>query len=410
MENTKLWALLPTGDPFFKEKILNNMIDLKEDGSFRLDQSYFEYSTGLKMTSSKFSSLFGVQPREPEKELKQIHMDIAASIQEVIEEVVIKITRALAEEFKIENLCLAGGVGLNCVVNGKLLNDKSFKNIWIQPASGDAGGALGAALTYSYQKLKNKRKTNKRDSMKGAYLGPSYENRYIENILNKHKIIFKKDKKRLIIEKTAQELSKGKAVAWFNGRMEFGPRALGNRSILGDPRSEFTQKNLNLKVKFRESFRPFAPAILAEELSDWFELDQESPYMLLVQKVKESQRVSTLDKDKNLIGLDKLKIIRSTIPAVTHVDFSARIQTVHKETNPDFHYLLEKFYELTGFPLLVNTSFNIRGEPIVCSPQDAVKCFLGTDLDVLVMENTIVYKEDINEDLLSDYRESFSLD
>jgi len=406
----KVMGLAPYGKPVFKEKILNNIVDLKEDGSFWLDQSYFDYSTGFKMTSNKFSSMFGIKPRKEENELKQIHMDIAASIQSVTEDILIKITRALAEEFKIENLCLAGGVGLNCVVNGKLLNDNKFKNIWIQPASGDAGGSIGAALTYWYQKLEHNRELVQEDTMKGTYLGPSFKNEYIENVLNKNKITFRKDKKKLIIEKTAEELSKGKAVAWFNGRMEFGPRALGNRSILGDPRSEFTQKNLNLKVKFRESFRPFAPAVLVEELSDWFELDRESPYMLIVQKIKESHRINILDKDSELTGLDKLKLVRSTIPAVTHVDFSARIQTVHKETNPDFHLLLERFYELTGFPLLVNTSFNIRGEPIVCSPEDAIQCFLGTDLDVLVMENNIVYKNQINPNLLHNYKDTFSLD
>ena len=406
----KVMGLAPYGEPRHKDIILDNLIDVKEDGSFRLNMNYFNYATGLTMTNNKFAKLFNMERREPENELLQIHMDIAASIQFVTEEIVLKITRFLFKEFKLPNLCMAGGVALNCVANGKILKDGLFKNIWIQPASGDAGGALGAAQAFYYQELDNKRKILKTDSMKGSYLGPQFTDDEIENELKNCGANYKKLNLDQIIKDTAKALSEEKAVGWFQGRMEFGPRSLGNRSIIADPRSEKMQKNLNLKVKYRESFRPFAPAVLFEKVSEWFEINSESPYMLLVADVKKSKQLQMTNEQKNLFGLDKLNVKRSSIPSVTHVDYSARIQTVHKETNPMFHKLIAEFERITKYPVLVNTSFNVRGEPIVCTATDAFNCFMGTDLDVLVCNNFILYKDNQHKDLISNYENKYELD
>lgn len=406
----KVMGLAPYGEPRFRDIILEKLIDVKEDGSFRLNMDYFNYATGLTMTNNKFAKLFNMKRREPENELSQIHMDIAASIQAVTEKIVLKITRFLFKEFKIPNLCMAGGVALNCVANGKILKDGLFKNIWIQPASGDAGGALGAAQAFYYQELDNKREILKTDSMKGSYLGPQFTDDEVENELKNCGANYKKINLDQIIKDTAKALSEEKAVGWFQGRMEFGPRSLGNRSIIADSRSEKMQKNLNLKVKFRESFRPFAPAVLYEKVSEWFEINSESPYMLLVADVKKSKQLQMTNEQKNLFGIDKLNVKRSNIPSVTHVDYSARIQTVHHETNPTFYKLIEEFERITKYPVLVNTSFNVRGEPIVCSATDAFNCFMGTDLDVLVCNNFILYKENQNEDLLNDYKNKYELD
>ncbi len=406
----KVMGLAPYGEPKFKDIILGKLIDVKEDGSFRLNMDYFNYATGLTMTNNRFAKLFNMKNREQEDNLLQIHMDIAASIQAVTEEIVLKITRFLFKEFQIPNLCMAGGVALNCVANGKILKDGLFKNIWIQPASGDAGGALGAAQAFYYQELDNKREILKTDSMKGSYLGPQFTDDQVENELKNCGANYKKITLDQIIKHTAKLLSEEKAVGWFQGRMEFGPRSLGNRSIIADPRSEKMQKNLNLKVKYRESFRPFAPAVLFEKVSEWFEINSESPYMLLVADVKKSKQLQMTNEQKNLFGIDKLNIKRSSIPSVTHVDYSARIQTVHKETNPIFHKLIEEFERITKYPVLVNTSFNVRGEPIVCSATDAFYCFMGTDLDVLVCNNVILYKQDQNDDLLKDYKNKYELD
>ena len=406
----KVMGLAPYGEPRFKDIILDKLIDVKEDGSFRLNMDYFNYATGLTMTNNKFAKLFNMERREPEDKLLQIHMDIAASIQAVTEEIVLKITRFLFKEFKIPNLCMAGGVALNCVTNGKILKDGFFKNIWIQPASGDAGGALGAAQAFYYQELDNKREILKTDSMKGSYLGPQFTDDQVENELKSCRANYKKLNLDQIIKDTAKALSEEKAVGWFQGRMEFGPRSLGNRSIIADPRSEKMQKNLNLKVKFRESFRPFAPAVLFEKVSEWFEINSESRYMLLVADVKKSKQRQMTNEQKSLFGIDKLNVKRSNIPSVTHVDYSARIQTVHKETNLIFHKLIEEFEKITKCPVLVNTSFNVRGEPIVCSVTDAFNCFMGTDLDVLVCNNFILYKQDQSDDLLKDYKNKYELD
>jgi carbamoyltransferase len=406
----KVMGLAPYGEPKFKSIILDKLIDVKEDGSFRLNMDYFNYATGLTMINNKFAKLFKMERREPENKLLQIHMDIAASIQSVTEEIVLKITRFLYKEFNIENLCMAGGVALNCVANGKILKDGLFKNIWIQPASGDAGGSLGAAQAFYYQELNNKREILKTDSMKGSYLGPQFTDDEVENELKCCGANYKKLNLDQIIKDTAKALSVEKAVGWFQGRMEFGPRSLGNRSIIADARSEKMQKNLNLKVKYRESFRPFAPAVLFEKVSEWFEINSESPYMLLVADVKKSKQLQMTNEQKNLFGIDKLNVKRSSIPSVTHVDYSARIQTVHKETNPAFHKLIEEFEKITKFPVLVNTSFNVRGEPIVCSVTDAFNCFMGTDLDVLVCNNFILYKDKQKKNLLKDYKYKYELD
>ncbi len=406
----KVMGLAPYGEPRFKDIILDNLIDVKEDGSFKLNMNYFNYATGLTMTNNKFAKQFNMERREPENELSQIHMDIAASIQAVTEEIVLKITRFLFKEFKIPNLCMAGGVALNCVANGKILKDGLFKNIWIQPASGDAGGALGAAQAFYYQELDNKREILKTDLMKGSYLGPQFSDDQVENELKNCGANYKKLNLDQIIKDTAKALSEEKAIGWFQGRMEFGPRSLGNRSIIADPRSEKIQKNLNLKVKFRESFRPFAPAILFEKVSEWFEINSQSPYMLLVADVKNSKQIQMTNEQKKLFGIDKLNIKRSSIPSVTHVDYSARIQTVHKETNLKFYRLIEEFERITEYPVLVNTSFNVRGEPIVCTVTDAFNCFMGTDLDVLVCNNFILYKDNQNKNLVKDYKDKYELD
>ena len=406
----KVMGLAPYGEPKFKDIILNKLIDVKEDGSFRLNMDYFNYATGLTMTNNKFAKLFNIEKRDSEDELLQIHMDMAASIQAVTEEIVLKITRFLSKEYKIPNLCMAGGVALNCVANGKILKQGLFKNIWIQPASGDAGAALGAAQAFYYQELDNKRKISKTDSMNGSYLGPQFTDDQVENELKSCGANYKKLTSDQIVTETAKVLSEEKAVGWFQGRMEFGPRSLGNRSIIADPRSEKMQKNLNLKVKYRESFRPFAPSVLFEKVSEWFEINSESPYMLLVADVKKSKQLQMTTEQKRLFGIDKLNIKRSSIPSVTHVDYSARIQTVHKETNSTFYKLIEEFERITKYPVLVNTSFNVRGEPIVCSVSDAFNCFMGTDLDVLVCNNFILYKDSQNKDLLKDYKNKYELD
>ena len=406
----KVMGLAPYGEPRFKDIILGKLIDVKEDGSFRLNMDYFNYATGLTMTSKKFGKLFNMERREPEDNLLQIHMDMAASIQAATEEIVLRITRFLSKEFKLENLCMAGGVALNCVANGKILKEGLFKNIWIQPASGDAGGALGAAQAFYYQELDNKRKILKTDSMNGSYLGPKFSDNQVEDELKSAGANYKKLTLDQLIKDTAKALSEEKAVGWFQGRMEFGPRSLGNRSIIADSRSEKMQKNLNLKVKYRESFRPFAPAVLFEKVSEWFEINCESPYMLLVADLKKSKQLKMTEEQKNLFGIDKLNIKRSSIPSVTHVDYSARIQTVHKETNPLFHKLIEEFERITKYPVLVNTSFNVRGEPIVCSATDAFNCFMGTDLDILVCNNFILYKDNQNKDLLNEYKNKYELD
>jgi len=407
----KVMGLAPYGKPIYKDLILDNLIDVKEDGSFRLDMSYFNFATGLTMTNKKFEKLFGQPVRKKEDELlTQFHMDIASSIQAVTEEIVIKLTKDIAKKYNLKNLCMAGGVALNCVANGKVLANKTFENIWVQPAAGDAGGSLGAALAYWYQELKHKRKINPKDSMEGSYLGPRFENSIIEKELVSLNADFKKNSEEELINILADELSREKTVGWFQGRMEFGPRALGARSILADPRSEKIQKELNLKIKFRESFRPFAPSILSEEVSDWFDINNPSPYMLLVADVKKNIQISMTPEQEKLFGIEKLNIKKSKIPAVTHVDYSARIQTVHQETNLKYHKLIKKFKEITGCPILVNTSFNIRGEPIVCSIKDAFRCFMGTNLDILVIEDFIMYKKNQNQDLHKHYQSEFELD
>jgi len=407
----KVMGLAPYGKPTYKELILKNLIDLKDDGSFRLNMSYFNFATGITMTNKKFNNLFGQPVRKPEEDLlTQFHMDVAASIQAITEEIVLRITKSAAAEYKINNLCLAGGVALNCVANGKVLKNKVFNKIWVQPAAGDAGGSLGAALAYWHQELNNKRFVNQTDDMKGSYLGPKFENNFIEKELKFLKANFKKLKEDEIINILAKELSEEKTAGWFQGRMEFGPRALGGRSILADPRSTKIQKELNLKVKFRESFRPFAPSILSEEVGNWFEIDEASPYMLLVADIKKKIQIAMSPDQENLFGIDKLNVKRSKIPAVTHVDYTARIQTVHKKTNPRYYKLIKKFNELTKCPILVNTSFNIRGEPIVCSIEDAFKCFMGTNLDILVIEDFILFKSDQDQLLKEDYKNQFNLD
>ena len=407
----KLMGLAPYGEPKFYEKIKEYLIDIKNDGSFRLDQSYFNYSTGLTMTNDKFHNLFGKKPRDPKVDnITQFHMDIAASIQKVTENIMIKLTSSLKEEFKINNLCLAGGVALNCVANGQILKNKIFENIWVQPAAGDAGGSLGAALAYWYLELKNIRKIDESDSMQGSYLGPKYDQKYIENELKRLGAVFSVLNDEKLLELTSEDLKKGHAIGWFQGRMEFGPRALGARSILADPRSSSMQKNLNLKVKFRESFRPFAPSILFEDLKNWFNLNVSSPYMLLVATVKENIRNQISTNDESLFGIQKLNIKRSSIPAVTHVDFSSRIQTVHKEKNPKFYNLIKRFKDKTNCPIIVNTSFNIRGEPIVNTPEDAFNCFMGTGLDTLVIGNCFLEKKKQKQSKLVNYKSSFELD
>lgn len=405
----KVMGLAPYGEPKYAALMLEHLIDLKADGSFRLDQRYFNYATGLTMTNRRFAALFGQPVRAGESLLTQFHMDMAASLQAVTEEVVLRLTRALAREYGIPNLCLAGGVALNCVANGKVLRDGAFENLWIQPAAGDAGGAPGAALAAWHGELGQPRVVSG-DAMAGSYLGPEYSQAEIERRLGEAGAKFEVLDETAMIETTAQALSAGAAVGWFQGRMEFGPRALGGRSILGDPRSETMQRALNLKVKFRESFRPFAPAVLREKVADWFELDGDSPYMLLVADVRANRRRSMTEAEKALFGIDKLNVPRSAIPAVTHVDYSARIQTVHAATNPRYHALITAFERLTGVPVLINTSFNVRGEPIVCTPEDSFRCFMGTDLDLLAIGNCVLRKADQDKALHQDYAGKYELD
>ena len=388
----KLMGLAPYGNPIYVKEIKSNLIDIKEDGTFRLDISFFKYHRGFRMTSKKFHKLFGQNPRTNEEEITQFHMDLAASIQKVTEEIILKLSRTLRNETGIENICLSGGVALNCVANGKLLKENIFEDIWIQPASGDAGSSLGAALVVWYQSMKNPRKINPEDSMRGTYLGCSFSNEEIINYLKKIKASFSEKNDEELFQIVAKLLNEGKVIGWFNGRMEFGPRALGARSIIGDPRNKKMQSVMNLKIKYRESFRPFAPSILEKDVSSQFELQTKSPYMLLVAPVKKELCHDIKDDEKELFGIEKLNISRSTIPAVTHVDYSARVQTVTEKTNPRYYKLISEFKRLTGCPSIVNTSFNVRGEPIVCTPQDAYRCFMRTDMDVLILENQILFK------------------
>ena len=405
----KVMGLAPYGEPKYLDQIFEHLVDLKADGSFRLDLSYFNYCTGLTMTNGKFDRLFGAAPRKPDELLTQRHMDLAASIQAATEEIVLRLTRSLREESAIRNLCLAGGVALNCVANGKVLRAGHFDDIYIQPAAGDAGGALGAALAGYHLQLGKERQANG-DAMRGAYLGPEYSQAEIELALGACGARFERLQEAELLEACAQDLAQGKALGWFQGRMEFGPRALGNRSILGDPRSPGMQKTLNLKVKYRESFRPFAPSVLRHRVSDWFELDRESPYMLLVADVVKSRRREMTPQERSLFGIDKLNVPRSDIPAVTHVDYSARVQTVDQATNPRYFALLSSFERKTGCPVLVNTSFNVRGEPIVCTPQDAFRCFMGTELDTLAIGNCYLRKADQDAALKQNYETAFELD
>ncbi len=407
----KVMGLAPYGEPRFAGLILDRLMDLKQDGTFRLDLDYFDYCTGLTMTNDRFASLFGEPVRTPDQPLTQFHMDIAASVQAVTEEVMLRLTRALAAETGAKNLCLAGGVALNCVANGKVLRDGRFERLWIQPAAGDAGGALGAALcSYHLHAGKPRARASNGDSMRGAYLGPGFSQEEIERRLEAAGARFETVSEAAMIERTAQDLAAGRAVGWFQGRMEFGPRALGARSILGDARSPSMQKTLNLRVKYRESFRPFAPSVLREEVGSWFELDEDSPYMLLVADVDEKRRRPMTAEEQALFGIDKLNVARSEIPAVTHVDYSARIQTVHRDTNPAYHALITAFRDLTGCPVIVNTSFNVRGEPIVCTPEDAFRCFMGTDIERLVVGNCLLAKEAQDAGLKPDYKGAFELD
>ncbi len=406
----KLMGLAPYGSPVYESKI-KKLLDIKDDGTFRLDQTYFNYATGLTMTNKKFDTLFGQKPRNPQNErITQFHMDIAASIQKVTEDIMIQLARSIRKEYGIKNLCMAGGVALNCVANGKILKAKIFDNIWIQPAAGDAGGSLGAALALWHIENGNKRKPNLNDDMKGSYLGTEFNQAQIENDLQSIGANFETFNYEEMINKTSDYLSNEKAVGWFQGRMEFGPRALGARSILGDPRSENMQKNLNLKVKYRESFRPFAPSVLREDLSEWFDINVDSPYMLLVAEIEPNKKIEMDENQKKLFGIEKLNIKRSDIPAVTHVDYSARVQTVNKNTNKPYYDLISKFKEKTGCPVIVNTSFNVRGEPIVNTPIDAFNCFMGTDLDYLIIGNCILDKTKQDKSLKKDYSEKFELD
>ena len=407
----KVMGLAPYGEPKYAQTILDNLIDLKDDGSFRLDLGYFDYCTGLTMTNSRFDALFGGPPRDPDSLIGQRDMDLAASIQAVLDEAVLRLTRSLAAETGLRNLCLAGGVALNCVANGKVLRDAAFDAVWIQPAAGDAGGALGAALcAYHLFEGRDRTASGTGDAMKGSYLGPEYAQDEIERRLEAAGARFTVLDDHALLAACAGALADGKALGWFQGRMEFGPRALGARSILGDARSPTMQSVLNLKVKYRESFRPFAPAVLREDVAEWFELDGDSPYMLLVADVAEAHRRAVSEAEQALFGIDRLNIPRSDIPAVTHVDNSARIQTVHGETNPRFHALISRFKDLTGCPVLVNTSFNVRGEPIVCTPEDAFRCFMGTDIELLAVGNCLLAKADQDPALARSYKDAFAPD
>jgi carbamoyltransferase len=408
----KLMGLAPYGEPRFTKLILDKIVDLKEDGTFRLDQTYFDYCTGLTMTNERFDALFGHPARKPEQLLMQFHMDIAASIQAVTEEVILRLARSIRSETGLRNLCLAGGVALNCVANGKIHREKIFERMWIQPAAGDAGGAVGAALAAYHLRNGGARviRPDATDGMSGAYLGPALAQDEIESELTAAGANYAVLGDDEMIDTAARALAEGKALGWVQGRMEFGPRALGGRSILGDPRSPAMQKTLNLKVKYRESFRPFAPSVLLEDVSEWFELDEASPYMLLVAGVRADRCFAMTEAQKRLFGIDKLNVPRSEIPAVTHVDYSARIQTVSRQTNPRYHALISRFRDLTGCPVVVNTSFNIRGEPIVCTAGDAFRCFMGSEIETLTVGNCVLHKQEQNPDLKLDYKGAFDLD
>lgn len=406
----KLMGLAPYGQPKYKQVITEKLVDVKPDGSFRLNLRYFDYCSGLRMTNQAFDDLFGGPARKPSQDLEQRHMDVAASIQSVLDDIVLRLTRSLAHETGVKNLCLAGGVALNCVANGKVLGDGKFNRIWVQPAAGDAGGALGAALAAYHLFKRQARESGPDDSMQGSYLGPAFQQKEIERRLHEVGARFSVVDDNCLVKVCAEALVQEKALGWFQGRMEFGPRALGARSILADARSKSMQSVLNLKVKFRESFRPFAPAVLREDVSDWFKLDGDSPYMLLVADVVEALRREMTPEEQNLFGIEKLNVPRSEIPAVTHVDYSARIQTVHRNTNPRFHSLLQEFKDRTGCPVLVNTSFNVRGEPIVCTPEDAFRCFMGTGIDALAVGNCILWKEQQDQTLKRNYAGAFELD
>jgi len=408
----KVMGLAPYGEPKYAQLIFDHLMDLKPDGTFRLDLDYFNYCTGLTMTNGRFDALFGGPPRNPETRLTQREMDLAASIQAVTEEVVLRLTRSIAQETGAANLCLAGGVALNCVANGKILRDGKFKNLWIQPAAGDAGGALGAALFayHGYKGQPRSEPTGTGDRMKGAFLGPSFAQSECELALHEAGARFRVLEDAEIVASCARDLADGKAVGWFQGRMEFGPRALGARSILGDARSPTMQSILNLKVKYRESFRPFAPSVLRERVADWFELDHDSPYMLLVADVVAQRRKEMTHEQRALFGIEKLNVARSEIPAVTHVDYSARVQTVHSDTNPRYHALITAFERLTGCPVIVNTSFNVRGEPIVCTPHDAFRCFMGTEIDILAIGNCYLRKDEQDAALRQNYESKFQPD
>lgn len=407
----KVMGLAPYGTPKYKDLIYNNLIDVKDDGSFKMNMKYFDYSVGLKMTSNKFHSLFGGPPRKPESELTQKEMDLARSVQEVTEEIVLKIAKNVVKETNKKNLCLAGGVALNCVANGKLLRSELFENIWIQPAAGDAGGAVGSALAVWHLYLKKSRSVNNNDSMKGCYLGPEFTDSFVIDFLDKNKYEYKKLDSESLFDKVADLINDDKVIGWFDGRMEFGPRALGARTIIGDARSSKMQKTMNLKIKYRESFRPFAPSVLAEEISNYFDINTESPYMLLVANVKKEKQIKMSSEQSGYFGLDQLNVVRSDIPAVTHVDYSARIQSVNSQTNPRYHKLISRFNEKHGSAVIVNTSFNVRGEPIVCTPDDAYRCFMRTEMDYLVLGNYILDKRDqkkLKDD--TNWQKEFKLD
>ena len=407
----KVMGLAPYGVPKYADLISERLITVAEDGSFQLDMSYFDFATGLTMTNKKFDALFGGPPRTSETERTQREMDLAASVQKVTQDILIQIAKDIAKDTGERNLCLAGGVALNCVANGILLKEKIFDNIWIQPAAGDAGGALGAAMSAWYLHPASKREVSKeRDAMKGAYLGPEFDDTEIESELTACGASFTKLSEEVLIDTVVTALADEKAVGWMQGRMEFGPRALGGRSIIADPRSALMQKQLNLKVKYRESFRPFAPSILREDLSEWFALNTDSPYMLFVADIQNDKRLAMTNEEELLFGIEKLNVPRSSVPAITHVDYSARIQTVHADTNPRYHALISKFKEMTECPLLINTSFNVRGEPIICSPTDAFKCFMGTELDMLVVGTYLLTKDEQDESLKENYKERYELD
>ncbi len=408
----KLMGLAPYGEPRYVDLIYEHLVDVKQDGSFWLNQKYFNYCTGLTMTNDRFANLFGQPPRTAEAELTQFHMDVAASIQQVTEEIVLKIVQSLAQEYDCPNICLAGGVALNCVANGRIEREGGFENLWVQPASGDAGGSLGAAFTTYHLHLDQPRlcSNEKMDQMAGSYLGPEFSDEEASLALDTVGARYERVDPDEMLSICAQAVAEDKVVGWMQGRMEFGPRALGGRSIVGNASSTSAQKQINLKIKYRESFRPFAPSVLRESVADWFDYDGDSPYMLLVKSVKESQRIPMSNKQEELFGIDKLNVPRSTVPAITHVDYSARLQTVHQETNPKYHALIRKVADLTGVPVVVNTSFNVRGEPIVCSPEDAFKCFMGTEMDLLVVGNCVMRKEDQDKSLSKDYKDQFELD